>query len=178
MGLLEPVSGDLLIDGNRITDRSRGSWQKKLAHVPQTVFLADTTVRSNIAFGSLDANISEEKVVEAARLAEIHRTISTWPRQYLAQIGEAGARISGGQRQRIGLARALYRGSDILFLDEATSALDSKVEIKVMENIASIPREIAVIVAAHRLSSLIHCDRIFKVENGSLSEIQKAKIFG
>lgn len=178
MGLLEPVSGDLLIDGNRITDRNRSSWQKKLAHVPQTVFLADTTVRSNIAFGSPDKNISEEKVVEAARLADIHRTISNWPSQYLAQIGEAGVRISGGQRQRIGLARALYRGSDILFLDEATSALDTKVEIEVMENIASLPREVTVIMVAHRLSSLSQCDRILKVENGSLLEIQKAKIFG
>jgi len=135
MGLLNPDSGSLIIDDKAITDKNYRSWQAHIAHVPQAIFLSDTTITENIAFGIPADDIDHARVSEAARKAHIAETIESWDDQYNTVVGERGVRLSGGQRQRIGIARALYKKVDVIILDEATSALDNETERSVIKSI-------------------------------------------
>ena len=168
MGLLEPSQGSLLIDGEPISYRNCRSWQDRIAHVPQSIFLTDATVSENIAFGIAPGQVDMDRVKWAARQAHIDIVIEALPAGYNTQLGERGARLSGGQRQRIGIARALYKRADILVFDEATSALDLSTEQSIMYTVDSLPREITVILVAHRLSTLNNCSQILELENGIL----------
>ena len=168
MGLLEPTGGGIEIDGRRITSTNRRTWQAHIAHVPQSIYLADACIAENIAFGVNLSNIDHSRVREAARMAQLVDFIESLPAGYRTLVGERGVRLSGGQRQRIGLARALYKQADVLVLDEATSALDDETEQAVMEAINSLGREITVLMIAHRLSTLRRCDRIFELRHGTL----------
>lgn len=168
MGLLEPTSGRIEIDGQALTSANRRAWQSHIAHVPQSIYLADTTIAANIAFGSDPRDIDEKRVCEAARKAQLAEFIETLPAKYQTLVGERGVRLSGGQRQRIGLARALYKQADVLVLDEATSALDDSTERSVMQAIEMLGAEITVLMIAHRVSTLSRCDRIFELSNGTL----------
>ena len=168
MGLLQTSEGDLVIDGVRINEKNYRDWQMHIAHVPQSIFLADASIAENIAFGVMPENIDLDRVKRAASQAQIARTIETWENQYNTLVGERGIRLSGGQRQRIGIARALYKEADVIVFDEATSALDGKTEFAVMDAIRSIESEITVIMVAHRLSTLRDCDQIFKLEYGRI----------
>jgi ABC-type multidrug transport system fused ATPase/permease subunit len=168
MGLLVPTSGHLEVDGKKLSERDYGSWQTNLAHVPQSIYLADSTVAENIAFGIEKCDIDMIRVANAARRARISDDVSSWRAGYETIVGERGVRLSGGQRQRIGIARALYREPSIIIFDEATSALDTDTEQEVMNSINSLDSDITVLLIAHRQSTLKGCSQIYKISNGRL----------
>jgi ABC-type multidrug transport system fused ATPase/permease subunit len=163
MGLLEPTSGHVEIDGQRRTSGNMRLWQKRIAHVPQMIFLSDTSLAENIAFGVAKGNVDMARVKIAAEKAQLSEFIESLTDQYQTTVGERGVRLSGGQRQRIGLARALYKQADVLVLDEATSALDDATEMSVMSAIQALGDELTVIMIAHRLSTLRDCDEIVEL---------------
>ena len=165
MGLLRPSEGSLEIDGQPVTIENHRAWQAHIAHVPQDIFLADSTIEENIAFGIPKDKIDHERVRQAAQQAQIADSIDTWPKQYQTFVGERGVRLSGGQRQRIGIARALYKQADVIIFDEATSALDNETEQGVMQAIEGLSTELTILIIAHRLSTLRNCTQI--VELGS-----------
>ena len=171
MGLLEPTSGALKVDGKLISSKNSRAWQSRIAHVPQAIFLADTTIAENIAFGVPLDKIDFARVKEAARRAQISLAIESWEKDYKTIVGERGLRLSGGQRQRIGIARALYKNADVFILDEATSALDNQTERAVVVSMESMDKELTFIIVAHRLTSLKGCDQIIELENGAISRI-------
>jgi ATP-binding cassette, subfamily B, bacterial PglK len=169
MGLLPPTHGQLQVDGQEIEEQNRRAWQAHIAHVPQTIFLADATVEENIAFGIPNRQIDHERVREAARRAQIADAIESWPNQYRTMVGERGVRLSGGQRQRIGIARALYKKADVIIFDEATSALDSETERAVMEAIEALDHTVTILIIAHRVTTLRGCDAIYELRNGCIA---------
>ncbi|MBJ31409.1 MAG: ABC transporter ATP-binding protein [Acidimicrobiaceae bacterium] len=166
MGLLEPSSGSVEVDGVRLGRSSVRGWQRNLAHVPQHIFLADATVAENVAFGVSPDQIDGERVRAAARRALVDSFVDAEEEGYDTLVGERGARLSGGQRQRIGIARALYKDADILILDEATSALDNNTERRLMESITGWGGGPTILMVAHRLSTLRTCDVIFEMVEG------------
>ncbi|WP_018878412.1 ABC transporter ATP-binding protein [Thioalkalivibrio sp. ALE28] len=169
LGLLEPQSGTLQIDGKPLTRENVRNWQAAIGYVPQHIFLADQTVAANIALGVPEDKIDHAAVEKAARLANLHDfVIGDLPDGYNTIIGERGTRLSGGQRQRIGIARALYRDPAVLFFDEATSALDNATEKAVMEALHNLSGEKTIILIAHRLSTVRPCSRIYVLERGQL----------
>ena len=175
MGLLPPTTGTISIDKAEINLRNTRSWQTNIAHVPQTVFLADTSIAENIAFGVPSTLIDIERVKKAAEIAQISLTIDGWSEGYGTLVGERGLRLSGGQRQRIGIARALYKEANVIILDEATSALDSETESAVMRGIENLGREITILIIAHRLTTLKSCDFIVELNLGSIVSISGHK---
>ncbi len=168
MGLLEPTKGVVEVDGTPVTLSNRRSWQKHIAHVPQSIFLSDASIEENIALGVPKAKIDKERVRQAARQAQIAELVESWPKQYETVVGERGVRLSGGQRQRIGIARALYKRADVIIFDEATSALDNQTEEAVMQAIEELHEELTVLIIAHRLTTLRNCDMIVELANGSI----------
>jgi len=168
MGLLHPNAGSFLVDDIIITESNKFGWQSKLAHVPQSIFLTDSSIAENIALGVPPDEIDFDLVQRAAKQAQIHGTISAWPNKYNAIVGERGVRISGGQRQRIGIARALYKKAPVIIFDEATSALDSSTEASVMQSIASLNQDLTIIIVAHRLTTLKNCSNIIELSNGKI----------
>lgn len=166
MGLLTPTEGSLAIDGVPVTLQNHRAWQAHIAHVPQAIFLADTTIAENIAFGVPPDEIDYERVRQAAQKAQVAHAIESWDQQYHTRVGERGIRLSGGQRQRIGIARALYKRADVLVFDEATSALDNDTERAVMEAIESLGDELTILIVAHRLSTLKNCTLIVEMSDG------------
>lgn len=166
MGLLEPTAGAVLVDGEPVkADRMR-RWQRSIAHVPQSIYLADSSVAQNIAFGVPEELIDWERVQRAAVLAQIASYIEDHPDRYRARVGERGIILSGGQRQRIGIARALYKEASVLILDEATNALDIGTEQAVMQAIAGLGKEVTVLAVAHRLTTFEGFDQIVELVNG------------
>lgn len=168
MGLLLPTKGKLLVDGQFVIDNQIKSWQKNIAHVPQSIYLTDATIAENIAFGIPKEDIDFERVRSAAHCAQISNFIENKHEGYDAYVGERGIRLSGGQRQRIGIARALYKKSNILVFDEATSALDNDTERATMKAIEEIKENITICLIAHRLSTVKNCDIIFELKDGCL----------
>ncbi|TGV56830.1 ABC transporter ATP-binding protein [bacterium M00.F.Ca.ET.141.01.1.1] len=166
MGLLEATGGVIEIDGQRLDGTTRRAWQRQIAHVPQSIFLADASIADNIAFGIDPANIDRDRVRNAAQQAALADFIESLPQGYETRVGERGVRLSGGQRQRIGIARALYRQASVLVFDEATSALDTETEAAVMEAIRELPAGLTVLIIAHRLTTVENCDEIVTLENG------------
>jgi ATP-binding cassette, subfamily B, bacterial PglK len=171
MGLLQPSNGVLQVDGETITSTNNRAWQAHIAHVPQTIFLADGTIEENIAFGVPLEQICSERVKQAAEQAQIAQTIEGWPKQYRTLVGERGVRLSGGQRQRIGIARALYKQADVIVFDEATSALDNETESAVMEAIQSLSKDLTLLIIAHRISTLKNCSQIIELSGGSVKQV-------
>ena len=166
MGLLSPSEGELLVDGEAVSGNRVRAWQKSIAHVPQSIYLADATIAENIAFGVRHDAIDHERVRLVARRAQIADFTESRPERYDAFVGERGVRLSGGQRQRIGIARALYRRASVLVLDEATSALDNATEQSVINAIEGLDRDLTVLIIAHRLTTVKHCDSIVELEQG------------
>lgn len=171
MGLLPPSKGALEIDGIPITLDNIRSWQKHVAHVPQSIFLADGTIAENIAFGIPKDRIDFAQVESAAKQAQIHEMILSLPDRYSTLVGERGVRLSGGQRQRIGIARAIYKRANVIIFDEATSALDSDTEKAVMEAIDNLSNELTILIIAHRISTLKNCSAIVRLEGGTIHSI-------
>ncbi len=166
MGLLDPTVGDVLVDGCSIVGDYRRAWQRTIAHVPQHIFLADTTIAENIALGISKNEIDLERVRWAAQQAQIGEFIESRSDGYWATLGERGIRLSGGQRQRVGIARALYKQADVLVFDEATSALDNATEQEVMAAINGLSQDLTILMIAHRLSTVEQCDWIVELEQG------------
>lgn len=171
MGLLEPTEGVLEIDGQPITTSNHRAWQAHIAHVPQAIFLADSTIEENIAFGVPKDKIDHERVRRAACQAQIADIIETWSKQYQTFVGERGIRLSGGQRQRIGIARALYKQADVIIFDEATSALDNETEQAVMEAIEGLNKDLTILIIAHRLTTLKSCTQIVELGDGGIKRV-------
>jgi len=171
MGLLHPNEGSLEVDNQEITKDNTRQWQAHIASVPQAIFLADSTIRENIAFGVPINKIDLALVKKAAEQAQIADIIETWPKKYDTFVGERGIRLSGGQRQRIGIARALYKHADVIIFDEATSALDNKTEQAVMQSIESLGQNLTVLIIAHRLTTLQNCDQIVELADGGIKRI-------
>ncbi len=170
LGLLVPQEGSIEIDGVPVTSANIRNWQQNLGYVPQSIYLSNDTIASNIAFGHTAETMDFKAVREAAKLAQIDDFImEDLPAQYETRIGERGIRLSGGQRQRIGIARALYRNPSVLVMDEATSALDNQTEKDVMAAIDGLSGKKTIILIAHRLSTLKKCDQIFFLEKGEIT---------
>jgi ATP-binding cassette subfamily B protein len=172
MALLSPSEGRLLIDGCPVTEENRRAWQVRIAHVPQSIYLADSSIAENIAFGIPLDRMNPERVRAAARQAQIADFIEGLPDGYATSVGERGVRLSGGQRQRIGIARALYREASVIVFDEATSALDAETEAAVMESIEALGRHLTLFIVAHRLSTLRGCDEILDVGDHGVHRVQ------
>ncbi len=168
MGLLEPTSGRIMIDGTPLSEENRNRWQRQIAHVPQSIYLTDSSIASNIAFGGPEDAIDHERVREAARRAQIHAFIEELPAGYDTRVGERGVQLSGGQRQRIAIARALYKRASVLIFDEATAALDEESEAGVVQAISESHPDITILIAAHRRSVFSCCDRIIRFDKGRL----------
>lgn len=166
MGLMQPTQGTIEIDGVPITTSNHRAWQSHISHVPQAIFLADTTIAENIAFGIPMDKIDLERVKQAASQAQIAETIESWGKKYYTLVGERGIRLSGGQRQRIGIARALYKQTDVIVFDEATSALDNETELSVMQAIEGLSKDLTILIIAHRLSTLKNCTQIIELGGG------------
>lgn len=171
MGLLSPSEGVLEIDCRPINEANHRAWQTHIAHVPQTIFLTDSTIEQNIAFGVPSDQIDHDRVRQAAKQAQIADLIEGWQDGYLTAVGERGVRLSGGQRQRVGIARALYKKADVIVFDEATSALDSETEQSVMEAIEGLGKNLTIILIAHRLSTLKNCTQIIELGEGGVRRI-------
>ncbi|MDB0021089.1 ABC transporter ATP-binding protein/permease [Candidatus Pseudothioglobus singularis] len=163
MGLLQPTEGTFFVDGEPINLKNLGAWKMHIAHVPQHIYLADSSLYENIAFGIEKHKIDHELVRRAASQAQISEFIESLPNQYMTVTGERGVRLSGGQRQRIGIARALYRKANLIVFDEATSALDNETEQAVMEVINNLKQVLTIIIVAHRITTLQKCDSIIEL---------------
>jgi ATP-binding cassette subfamily B protein len=173
MGLLSPSRGEILVDGLPLEQQDacidrRPAWQRHIAHVPQSIFLADASIAANIAFGVAPERIDRERLAWAAASAQAEEFISALPQGFETPVGERGVRLSGGQRQRLGIARALYKQADVLILDEATSALDHLTEQSVIDSLWRVGRGLTVVMVAHRISTLNRCDRIIEMSRGRI----------
>ena len=168
MGLLEPSAGTVLVDGATLEGSRLRAWRASIAHVPQSIFLADASIAENIAFGVPKAQIDQQRLERAAQQAQIAGFITSLPQGYATAVGERGVRLSGGQRQRIGIARALYKQAAVLVLDEATSALDQVTESEVMEAIHALSPNLTIVMIAHRMATLENCDKLVRIKRGAL----------
>ena len=170
IGLLLPTAGRILVDGEDLHEPEHperlSAWRATIAHVPQSIYLADSSIAENIAFGLAKDQIDMVKVRLAAEQAQIAGFIESSPAGYNSFVGERGIRLSGGQRQRIGIARALYKQAQVLVFDEATSALDNETEVAVMEAIESLSKDLTIVMIAHRLSTVQRCDRVIRLAYG------------
>jgi ABC-type multidrug transport system fused ATPase/permease subunit len=166
MGLLKSTEGRILVDGQPISGERLRAWKRTIAHVPQSIFLADTTMAENIALGVPPNEVDMQRVKQAAHQAQIADFIESQAEGYDAFVGERGIRLSGGQRQRIGIARALYRDASVLIFDEATSSLDNQTEQAVMNSIEGLHRDLTILIIAHRLTTVRRCDLIVELSNG------------
>jgi ABC-type multidrug transport system fused ATPase/permease subunit len=167
LGLLEPTDGQILVNGSNISNDIR-LWQRNIGYVPQTIFLTDDTLRSNIAFGLTKELIDHDAVMTALSAAQLSEFVADLPDGLDTMVGERGIRLSGGQRQRIGIARALYHNPSLLVLDEATSSLDLETESGVMDAVEELHGQKTIIIVAHRLSTVSKCDNLALIENGEL----------
>ena len=182
-GLLEPTSGRVLVDGVALGPETRRRWRSNIGYVPQHIYLSDATIAQNIAFGVPDERIDHDAVVRAARMAHLHEFVtSRLAEGYGTLIGERGVRLSGGQRQRVGIARALYHDPRLLIFDEATSALDGITEEVIGETLRSLEGELAMILIAHRLTTVRSCDVIHLmsegriVDSGTYDELMRSNV--
>jgi ATP-binding cassette subfamily B protein len=169
MGLLPATEGELIIDNQTINNQNCRAWQSHIAHVPQNIYLSDSTIEENIAFGIAKELIDHQRVKKAAQQAQIAELIEGWKDGYQTFVGERGIRLSGGQRQRIGIARALYKQANVLIFDEATSALDNETEQAVMDAIEGLGEEITILIIAHRLTTLKECDQIIEISKENIT---------
>jgi ATP-binding cassette, subfamily B, bacterial PglK len=170
LGLFQPENGDVLVDGKNIFEQKQ-LWQQNIGYIPQSIFLSDDTIRSNIAFGVEEELIDDLAVWRALEQAQLRDFVEDLPDKLETKVGERGVRLSGGQRQRIGIARALYHDPEILFMDEATSALDNETEKEIMKSIDGLRGDKTLIIIAHRLSTIENCDTVFKLNKGRLVAI-------
>ena len=167
LGLLADGTGEILADGVHVMEHYQG-WLKNIGYIPQTIFMLDSDIRHNVAFGVPEEEIDDEKVWNALKEAQLDEHVRSLPDGLQTGIGERGIRISGGQRQRIGIARALYEDPEVLVLDEATSALDNETEAAIMDSINRLHGRKTLIIIAHRLQTIEKCDMVYRVKDGKV----------
>lgn len=167
LGLLQLENGQILADGVEVREHYE-QWLKNIGYIPQTIFMIDSTIRKNVAFGYADDEIDDEKVWNALKEAQLDEFVRSLPEGLDTSIGERGIRLSGGQRQRIGIARALLEDPEVLVLDEATSALDNETEAAIMDSINRLHGKKTLIIIAHRLQTIEKCDMVYRVEHGKV----------
>ena len=168
LGLLQLETGAIYADGMDVKKHYE-EWLKNIGYIPQTIFMIDSTIRKNVAFGIADEEIDDERVWAVLKEAQLDEFVRSLPEGLDTGIGERGIRLSGGQRQRIGIARALFEDPEVLVLDEATSALDNDTEAAIMESINRLHGKKTLIIIAHRLQTIEKCDMVYRVENGKVS---------
>lgn len=168
LGLLTPKHGEVLLNGQDI-NTCLEIWHKHVAYIPQQIFLTDDTFRNNIALGIDEKDIDHDQLNKAVEMASLSKLVQQLPKGMETMLGERGMRLSGGQRQRIALARAFYNSRDVLIMDEATSALDNNTEQEIVKEIERLKGKITLLVIAHRLSTVSKCDRIYKIEDGTVT---------
>ena len=168
LGLLELQTGTIYADGVNVKENYE-AWLKNIGYIPQTIFMIDSTIRKNVAFGIADEEIDDDRVWAVLKEAQLDEFVRSLPEGLDTGIGERGIRLSGGQRQRIGIARALFEDPEVLVLDEATSALDNDTEAAIMESINRLHGKKTLIIIAHRLQTIEKCDIVYRVENGKVS---------
>ena len=174
LGFFPPTSGEILIDGRKLTSANRSEWHKLVGYVPQEIFIIEGTLADNIALGQ--TQVDHIKMIQVLEQVQLKEWANELPQGLDTPLGEYGSRLSGGQKQRIGIARALYKEAEVLFFDEATSALDNKTEQEInhaLETLSLQHRELTLIVIAHRESSLAFCDRIFDLDSGNIYTKEK-----
>lgn len=167
LGLLPPTAGAVLVDGQDIRKNVRG-WQRKIGYVPQAGYMSDDTIRRNVAFAVLDAEIDDSRVWAALEAAQLMETVSALPEGLATRTGEEGARLSGGERQRLGIARALYRDPDVLIMDEISASLDSATERKIADTIESLRGKKTILMVAHRMAMIRRCDCLYLLREGRI----------
>ena len=171
LGLLNPTQGEIWVGGRSIhEDLTR--WQSEIGYVPQDIYLIDDKIKNNIAFGVQEDLIDPQKLAQALEMAQLKELVESLPEGLETQVGERGVRLSGGQRQRIGIARALYHDPEVLIFDEATSALDPQTELEITKSIESLTHKKTIIIVAHRLTTLEHCDLVYRLDQGSIEATQ------
>jgi ABC-type multidrug transport system fused ATPase/permease subunit len=168
LGLLTPKSGALRIGGTTVNEENAFILQRLVGYVPQTLYLGDCSIKSNIAFGLEESDIDEDRIISACKQAQLLDFVLTLPEGLETIVGEKGVQLSGGQKQRIAIARALYRDPKILVLDEATSSLDGLTEKKIMESIYKLASDITVLIIAHRLNTVKECNMIYYMDEGKI----------
>tara|TARA_B100001094_G_C18194502_1_gene809650 strand:- start:5196 stop:6890 length:1695 start_codon:yes stop_codon:yes gene_type:complete len=168
--LLPAESGKIFLDNSEV-DNDILSWRSEIGYVPQQIYLIDDSLKKNIALGLREEDIDQEKLINAIKLSQLDKFVSSLPNNIDTKVGERGVQISGGQSQRIGIARALYNDPSIILFDEATSSLDSSTENEVMRSIDSLKGDKSLILITHRTSTLKNCDTIYKLQHGSLIEV-------
>ena len=173
LGLLTPDGGAIRADGRDIRE-NLASWREKIGYVPQFIYLLNATIRENVAFGIPEKEIDDEKVRACLRTAQIADFVESLPEKLSSRVGDNGIRLSGGQRQRIGIARALYRSPEILILDEATSALDNDTEQAFVDAIKALKGKLTVLMIAHRLTTVAHCDMTIHLTGSGTAEEKHA----
>uniref|UniRef100_UPI004048151D ABC transporter ATP-binding protein n=1 Tax=Algoriphagus sp. TaxID=1872435 RepID=UPI004048151D len=174
LGLLHPINGEITVDGMNINSNLR-MWQDQIGYIPQSIYLTDDTIKRNVAFGISDKYINMDKVINALKAAQLDDFVNSLPSGIETFVGERGVRLSGGQRQRIGIARALYHDPQVLVLDEATSALDTETEKEVMKAVNVLQGNKTLIIVAHRLSTIEHCNRVFELKKGQIVSVKDSK---
>jgi ABC-type multidrug transport system fused ATPase/permease subunit len=167
LGLLEPEGGSIQYNGHDLNS-VMADWRSQVAYLPQDVFLIDATLRRNVALGKADDEIKDEEINQAIQQASLSEWVGQLPKGLNTEIGERGVRLSGGQRQRIALARAFFYGRNVLVMDEATSSLDFDTEKEIIEEIRRLKGTRTLIVIAHRITTVQHCDRIYRLDNGQI----------
>lgn len=177
LGLLIPERGNITMDGQDI-QKLGVAWNRNVGYVPQSVYLVDSNIRENIAFGIPTEQIDDKMVWDALEMAQLADFVKKQPDGLDTYVGERGIKFSGGQRQRAAIARALYLNPDILILDEATAALDNETEKALMEAIEALQGHKTLVVVAHRLTTVKHCDHIYEVTDGTVIPREKSEIFG
>ena len=165
LGLLRLQSGEILADGVEVREHYAG-WLKNIGYIPQTIFMLDSSIRKNVAFGYADEDIDDDKVWQALAEAQLDGFVKGLPEGLDTGIGERGIRLSGGQRQRIGIARALFEDPEVLVLDEATSALDNETEAAIMDSINRLHGRKTLVIIAHRLQTIEKCDMVYRIADG------------
>ena len=171
IGLLKPSEGYLLIDGIKLSQLP--NWNRKIGYIPQNFYLFDESIKRNVAFGINEKNINIDKVNKAIEFAQLRDFVKNLDNGIETVVGNQGIMLSGGQKQRIIIARAAYNDPDILILDEATSAIDEEVEKEFINNLLKIGKNKTIIIISHRSTTIKNCDKIFKIEDGKLNEINK-----
>ena len=169
LGLLTPTRGEIDVDGHNI-EEDLSSWQQQIGYIPQDIYLIDDSIARNIAFGLKDEDINGQALTRAAETAQLGSFLATLPKGLNTVVGNRGIRLSGGQRQRIGIARALYNEPRVLVMDEATNALDNETEREVVRAINQLRGDRTIIMIAHRLTTVIGCDRVYLLEAGKIKD--------
>lgn len=172
LGLIDPITGKIYVDNYDIKS-NKILWQNTVSHIPQEIILLDESVKNNIALGEESAEINKKRLNDAIQKSRLDDFIKKLPKKTNTIVGERGSKISGGERQRIGIARALYRNSEVLFLDETTSNLDKKTEIEFLKSINKIKKEKTIILISHSDSALKYCDKIYELKNQKIKKINK-----